>query len=182
MLNRSHNFLFATILSLACASVVFSAGYDDCQKAIRDQVKQNNPKVEKTVFHADSEKHNDKSKTETVYTGEGEFLRQSGKWESFTWECTYNPERNTVNTAHYIVRVEPAAGTPVDALKDLVGAKGGQAEGQLTSRGYTYVKTDKSGGNSFTYWREDKTGFCVTIRTADGRYQSIVYATSADCK
>lgn len=71
---------------------------------------------------------------------------------------------------------------PVDALSDLVGAKAGQAENAVKDRGYTWVKTDKSGGGSYSYWRESGSDKCVTIRTADGRYQSIVYAPDFDCK
>ena len=71
---------------------------------------------------------------------------------------------------------------PAEGLSDLVGAKAGQAEMGLKQRGYTYVKTDKSGDSSYSYWTENSTGKCVTIRTADGRYQSIVYAPEFDCK
>ncbi|MGD9653458.1 MAG: hypothetical protein AB7V12_13930 [Candidatus Dadabacteria bacterium] len=74
-----------------------------------------------------------------------------------------------------------SAGDPVPSLSDLVGAKAGQAEGQVTDRGYTLVKTDKSGMSSYSYWTEKGTNNCVTIRTEDGRYQSIVYATKLDC-
>ncbi len=70
----------------------------------------------------------------------------------------------------------------VAALSDLVGAKGGQAETEVKSRGYTWVKTDKSGGSSYSYWTENDSGKCVTIRTADGRYQSIIYTPKFDCK
>jgi len=70
---------------------------------------------------------------------------------------------------------------PVDALSDLVGAKGGQAEGEVKSRGYTWVNTDKSAG-VYSYWTEDSTGKCVTIHVEDGRYQSIVYAPKSDCE
>jgi len=71
---------------------------------------------------------------------------------------------------------------PVDALSDLVGAKAGQAENAIKDRGYTWVKTDKSGGSAYSYWRESGSNKCVTIRTADGRYQSIVYAPDFDCE
>jgi len=71
---------------------------------------------------------------------------------------------------------------PVDSLSDLVGAKGGQAENALNQRGYTWVKTDKSSDSIYSYWTEDSTGKCVTIRTEEGRYQSIVYAPEFDCQ
>jgi len=70
----------------------------------------------------------------------------------------------------------------VPALADLVGARGGQAENALNQRGYTWVKTEKSDDSAYSYWTEDSTGKCVTIRTSDGSYQSIIYAPEFDCK
>jgi hypothetical protein len=71
---------------------------------------------------------------------------------------------------------------PVAGLSDLVGAKAGQAENTVKDRGYTWVKTDKQAAGIYSYWTESGSGKCVTIRTADGRYQSIVYASKLDCK
>ncbi len=70
----------------------------------------------------------------------------------------------------------------VDVLSDLVGAKAGQAENAVEQRGYTYVKTEKSGNMSFSYWRESGSNKCVSIKTEDGRYQAIVYAMDFDCQ
>ncbi len=75
-----------------------------------------------------------------------------------------------------------SAGDPVGPLSDLVGARAGQAEGQVTDRGYTWVKTDKEGNSSYSYWTEKGSGNCVAIRTSDGRYASIVYAAKLDCQ
>jgi hypothetical protein len=69
----------------------------------------------------------------------------------------------------------------VPGLSDLVGAKAGQAENTVQQRGYTWVKTEKEGGSSYSYWTESGSNKCVTIRTEDGRYKSIVYAPAADC-
>ncbi len=71
---------------------------------------------------------------------------------------------------------------PVAALSDLVGAKAGQAENTVKERGYAWVATDKQAAGIYSYWTEKGTGECVTIRTADGRYQSIVYASKLDCE
>jgi len=71
---------------------------------------------------------------------------------------------------------------PVEGLSDLVGAKAGQAENTVKDRGYTYVKTDKSGGSSYSYWTESGSNKCVTIRTEEGRYQSIMYTPDFDCQ
>ena len=73
-------------------------------------------------------------------------------------------------------------GDPVSGLQDLVGARGRDGEGTLQQRGYTWIRTEKSGDASFAYWRESRNGQCIVVKTADGRYESIVYGTAADCK
>lgn len=73
-----------------------------------------------------------------------------------------------------------AQGT-VPGLSDLVGAKAGQAENQVEQRGYTWIKTEKSGNMSFSYWRESGSNKCVSIKTEEGRYQAIVYTPDFDC-
>lgn len=77
---------------------------------------------------------------------------------------------------------QPDAGASVDRLSDLVGAKAGQAENALKQRGYQFVKSSPASDAVYSYWREAKTNYCVTIRTEQGRYASIVYATPADCE
>jgi len=78
---------------------------------------------------------------------------------------------------------QPAAGTTVASLSDLIGAKGGQAENTVIQRGYRFVKSNPSGDSVYSYWLESQTNYCVTIRTEQGRYQSIVYAgNSFDCQ
>lgn len=66
------------------------------------------------------------------------------------------------------------------ALQDLVGARAAGAENEMISRGYTLASSSKGGGASYTNWR--KGGKCVTVRTANGRYDSIVDVTPLDCK
>ncbi|EKQ68011.1 hypothetical protein OsccyDRAFT_3550 [Leptolyngbyaceae cyanobacterium JSC-12] len=78
---------------------------------------------------------------------------------------------------------QPDAGTTVARLNDLVGARAGQAENAIKQRGYRFVKASPSGNSVYSQWLEDKTNYCVTILTEEGRYQSIVYAgNSADCQ
>lgn len=67
-------------------------------------------------------------------------------------------------------------GTTVPGLSDLVGAKAGQAENLVKQRGYQFVRTNRSGGRIFAFWREPGNGLCVAIITRDGRYDNIVYA------
>jgi hypothetical protein len=64
------------------------------------------------------------------------------------------------------------------ALNDFVGARAGQAEGALMSRGYVLRKS--TGLNSF--WEETASGGCVSIVTNDGRYQSLVYTAPEACR
>ena len=70
----------------------------------------------------------------------------------------------------------------VPRLQDLVGTRGSSGERALQDRGYNWIRTEKSGGGSYSYWQESENGQCVVVRTADGRYASIVYAPPSDCQ
>lgn len=72
------------------------------------------------------------------------------------------------------------SGSGAAALQDLVGAKASGGEMELEKRGYEYVKTEKGGGFSFTNWV--KGSHCVTVRTENGHYTSIVDVTMLDCE
>jgi hypothetical protein len=72
-------------------------------------------------------------------------------------------------------------GAPVTDLQSLVGARGGQAEATLHSKGYTYRTGKQMGDSAFTYWSQPGSGNCVVIRTTDGRYASITYAEKSEC-
>jgi hypothetical protein len=77
------------------------------------------------------------------------------------------------------------AATPVlaqtpPALRDMVGARAGQAEGEIQRRGYQ--STDRSevvGDGRLSYWRRGNE--CVAIMTQDGRYTSINQAGRSEC-
>ena len=71
---------------------------------------------------------------------------------------------------------------PAPDLQDLVGARGSSGEMALKERWYLFVKGEKSGSDSYTYWRQTRTGQCITVRTAEGRYQSLVNAPDFDCQ
>ena len=73
---------------------------------------------------------------------------------------------------------QPVLGQTPAALNDFVGAKAGQAEMYLMNNGYV---AGRSQGLT-TFWQEQATGGCVAIKTADGRYQSIVYVAPSNCK
>ena len=66
--------------------------------------------------------------------------------------------------------VPVSAQTPPD-LRDLVGARAGQAEGEVQRRGYTFVRTQEGSDTKWSYWRRGDD--CVQITTTDGRYASI---------
>jgi hypothetical protein len=72
------------------------------------------------------------------------------------------------------------SGPGAAGLQDLVGARGSSGESQLESRGYTYVSGSKGGNSSYTNWR--KGSHCVTVRTTNGHYDSIVDVGMADCE
>ena len=71
---------------------------------------------------------------------------------------------------------------PAPALQDLVGARGGDGEYQLQQRGYTFIRTEKTGSDAYSYWQENENGQCIVVRTTEGRYASIVYAPASDCR
>ena len=73
-----------------------------------------------------------------------------------------------------------AGDTPRD-LRDLVGQSGGEAEDQLMERGYKLSNSSESGDAVYSNWRNRHTGQCVTLRSVDGWYESIVYANDYDC-
>jgi len=78
----------------------------------------------------------------------------------------------------------PSAATAqeeVRNLRDLVGARGSSGESQMNSRGYEFVRAEKAGDSAYTYWREPRSNRCVTVRTTNGVYASIVYAPDMDC-
>ncbi len=110
----------------------------------------------------------------------------NGNEQVYKWEngkkiiVTFPPAHQTYNQSGAAHKsYEPGETAP--ELADLVGANGGQAEGQLESRGYVYKSGSTSGDSKFTNWYNRSTGRCVTIRTSDGRYQSIVQAPPFDC-
>ncbi len=89
-----------------------------------------------------------------------------------TFTKNYNPSQ-TYPTA--------STGETVPALKDLVGARAGQAEAEIRERGYVWRNGNQQADSAYSNWTESRTGNCVAIRTTNGRYASIVYAPTFDC-
>jgi hypothetical protein len=88
----------------------------------------------------------------------------------------------TVILAGLLAAGAALAQDPAPSLQDLVGVKGASGESALEQRGYTWIRTEKEGNDAYSYYRENENGQCVSVRTADGRYQSIVFAPSSDCE
>lgn len=84
--------------------------------------------------------------------------------------------------ATFVLTQAALAQDPAPGLQDLVGARGSSGEQALQERGYKFVKGEKSGGDSYTNWRHARSGQCIIVRTANGRYQSIVSAPAFDCQ
>lgn len=107
----------------------------------------------------------------------------NGNEQVYKWEndkkiiVTFPPASSQGAPAHSSYQ----AGDTAPDLADLVGAKAGQAEGQLERRGYVYKSGSTSDDSKYSNWYNHSTGKCVTIRTSDGRYQSIVQAPPFDC-
>ncbi|MEH1939102.1 MAG: hypothetical protein V7L01_02630 [Nostoc sp.] len=110
----------------------------------------------------------------------GQIYRLANESIFVYWDTSANRQSSGNRNRSAAARRQPEAGTTVSRLGDLVGARAGQAENTVKQRGYRWVKSDDSG---YGYWLEGRTNYCVTIRTEEGRYQSIVYTGGPeDCK
>lgn len=114
----------------------------------------------------------------------GQIFRLSNESIYVYWDTApYGNQGRTTGGSSTAAATQPDAGTTVTRLSDLVGARAGQAENTLKQRGYRFVKAAPSGDSVYSQWLESKTNYCVTIRTQEGRYQSIIYAgNSVDCQ
>ncbi|WP_212611865.1 hypothetical protein [Sphingomonas baiyangensis] len=74
-----------------------------------------------------------------------------------------------------------AQDTPRD-LRDMVGARAGQAEAELQRRGYRSAGGQRGDDRSYTYWWNADRRQCVTIATMNGRYDSITLSPAPDCR
>jgi len=75
-----------------------------------------------------------------------------------------------------------AAHAQATGLEDMVGARAGQAEGELQRRGYVYTGGSQGDDRSYTNWWNADRRQCVTIATMNGRYDSITPTLPADCR
>jgi len=105
----------------------------------------------------------------------------SGGTEVFKWEGGKKVTVTFVSSPSSHGSGGHRAGETAPDLADLVGAKAGQAEGELQRRGYTYATGSTSGNAKYGSWYNRSTNRCVMIRTEEGRYQSIVQTSPTDC-
>lgn len=80
------------------------------------------------------------------------------------------------------VLAPPANAAQSTGLEDMVGARAGQAEGELQRRGYRNVRGEQGDDRSYAYWWNDSRRQCVTIATMNGRFNSITRTTPPDCR
>ncbi len=81
----------------------------------------------------------------------------------------------------FVAGAAVAQDTPYD-LRDMVGARAGQAEGALARRGYVNVGGRTGDDRSWTNWWNADRRVCVTIATRNGRYDAITTAPAPDCQ
>lgn len=85
-----------------------------------------------------------------------------------------------LGTAIALTITAPAIAQTPGRLSDMVGARAGQAEGELQRRGYQATeRSEAMGDGRLTYWRRGDE--CVAILTRDGRYASINQAGPSEC-
>jgi hypothetical protein len=96
--------------------------------------------------------------------------------------------KSTIVQAAHAFAIASLALTPIAAaaksaneLRDLVGAKAGNAEGDLESRGWTMITGHKGSNSAYNYWWNRDRKDCVMVTTRDGRYASITDASAGDC-
>lgn len=80
------------------------------------------------------------------------------------------------------IGVPGVANAQTTGLEDMVGARAGQAEGELLRRGYVNTGGRKGDDRSYTNWWNADRRQCVTIATMDGRYSSIQPTLAPDCR
>lgn len=66
-------------------------------------------------------------------------------------------------------------------LQDLVGDKATYLDQSMRDKGYKFISTSKGGDSSYQNWYSSSRNRCVTVKINDGRIESIVNSTLADC-
>ena len=67
-------------------------------------------------------------------------------------------------------------------LQDLIGVRGVDGDNQMERLGYHRFRTDKSGNDFYSYWRNNRTRSCVNVRISEGFIASIINTPNFDCR
>lgn len=76
----------------------------------------------------------------------------------------------------------PALASKANTLQSLVGLRGSSGEMELENKGFVSIDGHQGDGGVYTYWWNARDKNCISVLTADGRYQAIRDATNGDCK
>lgn len=88
---------------------------------------------------------------------------------------------SVVITAAMIAQSAVALAETPGSVRDLVGARAAGGEATLENRGFTLHHGSTENDRKINYWWNPNTKECVRVVTYDGRYESIVKSTNADC-
>ena len=69
----------------------------------------------------------------------------------------------------------------VDTLQDLIGVRWADGSDTIRERGFVFVRSIDTSTNQVTYWKESRTGKCVSALSANGRFAGFFYIPVADC-
>lgn len=74
-----------------------------------------------------------------------------------------------------------AAAQAAPDVADLIGARAAGGETQLLSRGYENKAGNVVRDTRYTFWWNARTGRCISVATADGRYAAIIAVPAENC-
>jgi len=83
-------------------------------------------------------------------------------------EADYETDRNISKVTPYV--------------RDLIGARGRDGGKMLKERGYVWIKTEKLDASSYTYWKYEDSGQCLSVETTNGRYVALKKISFFECK
>jgi len=70
---------------------------------------------------------------------------------------------------------------PVRQLQDLRNSSVGRVGYEMQQRGYTWLKDETAGVDKWDYWRENRTGRCVSVHSSNAQVHDLTYAPAFDC-
>ena len=74
-----------------------------------------------------------------------------------------------------------AAAQSASDVADLAGARAAGGETQLLARGYEARRSTVVGEQRYTFWFNARTGRCLSVSTADGRYGALISVLPENC-